>query len=291
MKRPGRGDHLQAPSPTPPGPSGRPTAACRAIPVLMYHDVFGSGTPPPADDPYAVSEQQLAETLAGLKAEGFAAVTLDELFATDAPELAGRRVLITFDDAREGVLRWGLPALRREGWAAVVYAISGRTGRSGYLDGAGLRTLALAGWTVGTHGVTHRHLSGLPRSTLDWEWQRSRATLEALVGHAVRHASLPGGRGGRREAHSAAAAGLWSLGTSVPGIWRWPEQPMAMPRIAVRTAHAPGMLVRLARGARGPMLQARLRHGILEGAKRVLGDSAYDALRRRLTGADAGEAG
>jgi len=257
----------------------------------MYHDVTAPHADPPADDPYAVSRTTLAATLTLLREHGFVGLTLSDLLLPGGLPSSERAVVLTFDDARRGVLEHALPELSRHCFKGVVYAISGRSGQARFLNAEGLRSLAAAGWDVGSHGVTHRHLSGLPRAALDWEWQRSRGDLEDTLGRPVRHASLPGGRGGRREARAASRAGLVSLGTSVPGLWRCPLRPLAIPRFAVRSGHSPRLVLDLALGRWGPVSRERLRHGALGGAKALLGDRLYDRLRRTLTGAGAGEAG
>lgn len=257
------------------------------VPVLMLHDVTADGAAGP--DPYAISAGELARALDLVCAAGLHTATLDELLGGAARQPAA---VVTFDDARAGVLERALPLLAARGQRGVVYAISDRSrGRAGFLDGEGLRSLARAGWTVGTHGATHRHLTGLSLAALRDEWIRSRSELEDLLAAPVRHGSLPGGRGRSREQREAAQAGLTTLATSFPGLWLDREQRLCIPRVTIRRGMSAGQLALALRGDLRWLLPARGKHQALELAKRLLGDPLYDALRERLLGVGAGEEG
>jgi len=257
------------------------------VPVLMLHDVDPPGRS--GRDPYAIDADALARLLDLLQELGLHTATPEELLSGDARQPA---VMITFDDARTGVLEQALPLLAARGQRGVVYAISGRTGRRpGFLDGEGLCSLARAGWTIGSHTVSHRHLTGLTRVELAEEWRRSRAELEEVLRRPVLHGSLPGGRGRAREQEEARRAGLTSLATSVPGLWRSTGERFAIPRLTVRGDPQRGRLALALSGDLRWLLAARARHFALGLLKQVLGDRTYDRLRQRLLGVGAGEEG
>jgi peptidoglycan/xylan/chitin deacetylase (PgdA/CDA1 family) len=70
-------------------------------------------------------------------------------------------------------------------------------------DGAGLRRLAGAGWTVGSHSVTHRALNTLPEDEVRRELADSRRNLERRLGNSVTLLAYP--YGGTRHVSPMAA--------------------------------------------------------------------------------------
>ena len=63
---------------------------------------------------------------------------------------------ITFDDGNASDVEHALPALRRRGLTGTFFVVAGRLGEPGFLDADGVRALAAAGMTVGSHGMRHR---------------------------------------------------------------------------------------------------------------------------------------
>ncbi len=59
-------------------------------------------------------------------------------------------------------------------------------------------------------------MAALSRAELDREWRQSIARLSAVLGDAVKVASVPGGYYSREVGESAAAAGIEALFTSEP---------------------------------------------------------------------------
>ena len=256
----------------------------------MYHDVLPESAV--RQDPYSLRRGELEQTLDIILELGLRSSTIDEVLDEPlARQGEAGRVVLSFDDARCGVLDEAFPLLEAREMVGVVYSISGRVSRPGHLDPAGLAVLADASWTVGSHGFSHRHLSGLGLAELREEWRRSRADLEALLDREVRHASLPGGRGGRREAIEAQRAGFRSLATSLPALWRSPHAPYAIPRFPMRAGCSPAHVARLLRHELRALLPERLRHEALRQLKRILGDPTYDRIRKAILGAGAGEEG
>lgn len=280
------------------GRSGEGPPAPGPVPVLMLHDVTPPGMSP--KDPYSLDIDELSGLLDDLLALGWTTGSLATLRAPGPePGLAGdaagppaRCCLLTFDDAHRGVLQRALPLLAARGMVGTIYAIAGRTGRDPrHLDGEELRALAAAGWTLGTHGDSHRHLTGLDPDEVAAEWRDSRERLEELTGLPVVHGSLPGGRGGERELLAARAAGLLSVATSRPGLWRSPRADFAIPRLVARRSLRGHRLRRALDGAPASLLPARGRYAALGLVQRLLGDPLYDRVRELLTGWRAGARG
>jgi peptidoglycan/xylan/chitin deacetylase (PgdA/CDA1 family) len=95
--------------------------------ALLYHHLD-------ADAPTAssLSPGEFEAQLAWLKREGYQTLTTSQLLAYLRGEFALRRpsVLITFDDGYESVYRHAWPLLRKYGFSAAVFTITGRRGQT-----------------------------------------------------------------------------------------------------------------------------------------------------------------
>lgn len=104
-------------------------------------------------------------------------------------------VALTFDDAFESVAANALPTLREHGLPCTIFVPSGYLGREpGWrmetcgdqgervMTAAQLRDLASPLVELGSHSVTHPHMTALPLDAARWELARSRDDLTALLG-------------------------------------------------------------------------------------------------------------
>lgn len=178
--------------------------------VLMYHSIG-----PTADDPYqvTVSPRRLAAQLALLARLGLRGCSMRELLAEPGP----RKVGLTFDDGYRDFATAALPLLTAHGCTATVYALAGRLGGDNGWEGTGprkplltaaeLRAVAAAGMEIGSHGLLHRHLTGLSAQDLKAEVVESRAVLENRLQVPVTGFCYPYGDCGPRELDAVEAAG------------------------------------------------------------------------------------
>ena len=135
---------------------------------------------------------------------------------------------------------------------------------------------------MGTHGVTHRYLSDLDTAALSEELVQSRDALTLILGAPPRHMSLPGGRADARVARAVRETGYASMSTSLLGRAAAPPEPYAVPRMMVLRHHSEEHFRLLAAGDRRLFLKLRLRQGVLERAKRLMGNRGYDLFRGAL---------
>ena len=167
--------------------------------ILMYHGVADE-----AEDPnhLCVAPDRFAEQLAWLKRRGVRGVSIGTL--VDAMRVGRPRGLvgITFDDGYVNVLEAALPELRRHGFTATMFIVSGRLGGSNEWDegprwplmSAGqVRELAAAGMEIGSHSTTHARLAGLDAGQLKAQVGDSKASLADLTGAPVRGFAYPYG--------------------------------------------------------------------------------------------------
>ncbi|MGK4580468.1 polysaccharide deacetylase family protein [Kitasatospora sp. HPMI-4] len=165
----------------------------RAAPwILMYHSVADE-----EEDPYllTVSPDRFAAQMAWLARTGRRGVSVRELLWARAADRADRLVGLTFDDGYADFARHAVPVLRAHGFTATAYVVPDLLGTENGWDAMGPRKqlltagqvaeLAAAGWEIGSHGLGHRALPGLPSDALAEQTRGSRRTLEDLVGGPV----------------------------------------------------------------------------------------------------------
>jgi peptidoglycan/xylan/chitin deacetylase (PgdA/CDA1 family) len=206
--------------------------------ILMYHGVADV-----ADDPHllCVSPGRFAEQMAWLKRRGLRGVGIGTLVDAVRTGRARKLVGITFDDGYTSVLEKALPELKRHGFGASVFIISGRLGGTNDWDegpvfplmsDAQVRELAAEpGIEIGSHSQTHVRLAGLAPGRLAGEVGGSRADLTALLDAPVRGFAYPYGSmdaAARRAVQDAGYDYACAVETRVQEIGL-----MALPRIYV----------------------------------------------------------
>jgi peptidoglycan/xylan/chitin deacetylase (PgdA/CDA1 family) len=168
--------------------------------ILTYHGI-DAGPPP-----LFVAERLFEKHLDRVVAAELPVLTVGELGdavrAGGAPE---RALTITFDDGFATVVRDAVPLLRERGLRATVFCVAGHLGGTNDFANdppriprrtlAGAEELAEAAAAgvleVGSHGLTHSPLTGLPRERLEAELISSRQLLEDRIGRAVRTFAYP----------------------------------------------------------------------------------------------------
>ncbi|WP_424213277.1 polysaccharide deacetylase family protein [Streptomyces sp. BI20] len=233
-----------------PGP--RPARPPGAVPwVLMYHSVTAIASPD--QDPYGitVTPEVLDAQLRRLVGQGLRGVSMGELWAARAAGRAAGLVGLTFDDGYRDFLEHALPLLARHRCTATLFVLPGRLGtdnawdplgpRKPLLDADEVREAAAAGTEIGSHGMLHRHLTGLPDAELTAELVDSRAALTELTGRAPEGFCYPYGSLDRRVLEATRAAGYaWAVGID-PGPLA--GDPHAIARTHVSQADGPARLL------------------------------------------------
>lgn len=159
--------------------------------VLSYHQVWPDElTQVPVANPYSVTVGQLAAHLTMLRSIGFRPVRLADVVRARrlARPLPPRSVLITFDDGSASTWTHGDSVLRRTGFTAVTFLITGYVGWvSEFLTWNEVRAMVASGrWEVGDH--THRDHHAVPAgpsmrmqsALINRVWDAHTHTLETL---------------------------------------------------------------------------------------------------------------
>jgi peptidoglycan/xylan/chitin deacetylase (PgdA/CDA1 family) len=191
----------------------------RDVLVLCYHAVS-----PRWDADLSVTPGELERQVGHLLGRGWRATTFTDAVLGTSP---GRVLAITFDDAFASVSEYAAPILARHGAPATVFAPTefmdggvrlewpgvahwSQTEFAGELAAMAwddLRRLAGAGWEIGSHTLTHPHLTTLDDAALARELIDSRARCADELGHECRSIAYPYGDLDGRVAAAAAAAG------------------------------------------------------------------------------------
>jgi peptidoglycan/xylan/chitin deacetylase (PgdA/CDA1 family) len=122
-----------------------------------------------------------------------------DLFLTVLDAVADHPAVdLTFDDGYASDVAIALPALSERGLTARFFPLAGRLGSPGHVDAAGVRALAQAGMTVGSHGMHHRSWRGLDPESVTEELGLARSIIAEASGEPVTNAACPFGAYDRR---------------------------------------------------------------------------------------------
>jgi peptidoglycan/xylan/chitin deacetylase (PgdA/CDA1 family) len=206
--------------------------------VLCYHAVSDRW-----EDPLAVSADSFERQLKGLLSRGYRPVD-----TATAVTGNGRSMHVTFDDAFRSVAT-AVPVLRRLGVPATVFACPGFTDGDGIfdvpdlpqppenaehlltMDWPQLRELVESGVEVGSHTLTHPHLTRLTDEELARELRESRRRLEDELGVPCRFLAYPFGEEDERV-RAAARASDYDAAFALPGVQTSHDR-FAVPRVGI----------------------------------------------------------
>jgi peptidoglycan/xylan/chitin deacetylase (PgdA/CDA1 family) len=207
----------------------------------MYHQV-GAHRPASALNKWRVTPGRFERHLDVLLARGYRGTALRDLL--DAPAASFRRAVLTFDDGYAALLAEALPRLVARGFSATVFVVTDRVGGSNDWDAErpgesllsrdGIRALHGAGVEIGSHGATHRALTGLSDEELLRETRGSREDLERLVGAPVVSFCYPYGDFDDRVVAAVGSAGYRAATVIRGGISPDLSDPLRLRRVAVR---------------------------------------------------------
>lgn len=218
------------------------------IPILMYHQI---DIPPARGTPMrgmVVSPRRFAAQMRLLNLLGYRGLSMGELLPYLRGEKIGKVVGITLDDGYVNTLDNALPILRRHGFSATCYAVSGKLGgqndwdvslgvpQKPLMNAAQLRAWADAGMEVGAHTIRHADLTALDDDTAREEIAGSKRMLEAACGVPVTHFCYPYGRFTPRHVHFVREAGFLSATTTVRGRAAVHGDAYTLPRVLVAQA-------------------------------------------------------
>lgn len=169
------------------------------LPVLLYHNVGPRRHPEHQE--LTLSAGKFERQMRWLAAHRYTSITASDWLAwcREARPLPSKPVLITFDDGYADIGRYALPVLRRHGFRALVFVVTGQVGGTNSWDQAPMMTgEQIRGWAdqgieFGAHSRTHPDLRALSATELDYEIKASREDLREILGADVAAFAYPYG--------------------------------------------------------------------------------------------------
>jgi len=250
------------------------------IVFLMYHELELPGRPMAQSEAgyvrYIVPETSWRAQIDWLRQNRWRGLSVSE--ALDYP--AQPSVAITFDDGCETDLIAAAPVLEEAGFHATFYVTTGFLGTAGYMSPAQLRELSSRGFEIGCHSMTHPYLNDLDSHTLKVEIVAARDRLQDIIGKNVDHFSCPGGRYDQRTLVIAREAGYRSVANSQNHANSSSTDPFQLGRVPVMRTTDIRQFARICQGS--GLWKLRAGESVRSKARKILGNSAYDRLRKTL---------
>ena len=247
---------------------------------LMYHELELPGRALCHAEPgyvrYVLRASNFREQMKLLKSKGWRGTSVGAV----VDEFSKNTVAITFDDGCESDLLAAAPVLREFGFGATFFITSGWLGRPGFLSASQLRELAALGIEIGSHSMTHAHLTDLDDAALHREVSGSKLELEQILGLPIEHFSCPGGSYNARVAQIAREAGYRTVCTSQVRANTSRTDTLALGRIAVMRHNSATEFWSICQ-AHG-LWRAKLSAQFRDAVRNTIGNSAYDRLRKTM---------
>ncbi len=161
------------------------------VPVMMYHsieDIEGHRSD-------TVSPSIFVKHMSFLQKHGYNVISLDELVEgiKNKTEFARNTVVITFDDAYENNYTHGYPILKKYNHPATFFVPFTDVDREGFLSAKQIEEMIEAGFTVGSHTMTHKYLPDLSVEAQADEIKASRLKLQKKFDVLIDHFAYPNG--------------------------------------------------------------------------------------------------
>ena len=188
-------------------------AAGERVPIIMYHDIVAQRTK--SSVWFDCSAEEFEDGMAKIKSEGRTPISMRQLYEhlSTGATLPQKPILLTFDDNYQGFHDNAWPILKRYGYPAAMFVhtnfVGDTKGAHPKMTWATLKELEKDKlFTVGSHTVMHYlDLAQKPAEVQKAELERSKATLEAKLGHPVDFLAYPNGSNSKETQLLAREAG------------------------------------------------------------------------------------
>lgn len=212
-------------------------------PILMYHHVGKRPSGARLKGLY-VSPNLFNQQLAELKAAGFSTPPFAQV--TCQKQTSTWEIYLTFDDGFCDVVENALPVLQEYGYRAMMFLVAGLLGQTNewqqlqgdvtqqLVDVVQVREWLAAGNEIGSHTLTHPHLTHLSTSEAREEIKASKKKLEDIFGYPVDHFCYPYGDWNERVRDLVAEAGYTTACTTDFGVNDAQVHPLVLKRVTAR---------------------------------------------------------
>ena len=161
------------------------------VPIIMYHHVAKIDKA----EPNWVSPENFEYQMAFLKKHGFRVISLDQLAdAIKSKRRVSRKsVVLTFDDGYEDNYTHAYPILKKYGFTATIFLISGAVDQEKFLTTKQALQMHTDHISFGSHTRTHVYLPSESRERQADEIVNSKKILEKKLGFSMASFSYPNG--------------------------------------------------------------------------------------------------
>lgn len=221
----------------PPEPPGPQSTFTLHVPIIVYHSVRPH-IPHESrlQDEFDITPELLAQQLQYLRDNGIKTITPEEL----AEELRAhqatttKQVILTFDDGWRNQFTYAFPVLQNYHAKAVFYIYTNPISRAKhYMTWEEVRQLHDAGFTIGSHTITHPYLSQLSNAELEHEVADSKHILESMLQIPITDFASPFGYSDDRTEAAIRAAGYTTARTLYLGSTQSSDSLERMPAYLV----------------------------------------------------------
>lgn len=221
--------------------TGRPGTA--SVPILVYHVINTQPTTSTSNPALYVPTDEFSGQMQALKADGWHAVTLNQVAAYWARGTSlgtGKPIVITFDNGYASHYVNAFPVLKRLGWVGVEnLPVTGLPPSDGGLSDTQVRALIAGGWELDSQGPTTAPLTGGDPTQLTSDLSTARQTLRSRYRVPVNWFAYPSGSYDDTVVAAVRAAGFVGATTLSTG-WAGPQQDrFRLPRLEVMGGTTP----------------------------------------------------
>jgi peptidoglycan/xylan/chitin deacetylase (PgdA/CDA1 family) len=218
-----------------------------AVPILVYHVINTQPAQSTANPALYVPADEFSRQMQALKADGWHAVTLNQVAAYWARGTSlgtGKPIVITFDNGYASHYVNAFPVLKRLGWVGVEnLPVTGLPPSDGGLSDTQVRALIAGGWELDSQGLTTAPLTGGDPTRLTSDLSTARQTLRSRYGVPVNWFAYPSGSYDGAVVAAVRAAGYVGASTITTG-WADPQQDrFRLPRLEVAGGTTPADLL------------------------------------------------
>lgn len=218
-------------------PQPAPAGFTLTVPIIVYHSVRPFIPHESAlQDQFDITPELLESQLRYLNEHHIKTITPQELVRQlkSGQATTTAQVILTFDDGWENQYRYAYPLLAKYHATAVFYVFTNPLSRARhYLTWDQVRELHAAGFTIGSHTLTHPYLSRLTDAELDHQLTESKKIIEDELAAPVTDFASPFGYSDARVQAAAARAGYTTARTLYLGRLQSTDSALHMPAYLV----------------------------------------------------------
>ena len=216
------------------------------MPVLAYHQISNAFS-------WSITRQTKNQFERGIRFlcdEGYEAGPSSKIYDPGFRN-NDKSVILTFDDGFEDFYLNALPVLKKYGFTACIFIITGYIGEKSnwdynwgrfkkrHLSWEQISNLSQAGFEIGSHTVNHPDLTKIPRRYLHFELKASKVTLEDKLGREVSFLSYPFGRYNKLVRDETERVGYKGAFTLSRNLRRKSHDSFSIPRMGVYLLDSP----------------------------------------------------